>query len=63
MVNGGIVFVPLDIAQQALNVENSVSLIAVKLNPGYEENITESIKWKFSEKRFKFKSIFLAGIS
>jgi len=33
MVNAGTVFVPLDIAQQALNVENSVSLIAVKVKP------------------------------
>jgi len=38
MVNSGTVFVPLDIAQQALNVGNRVSLIAIKVNPGYEES-------------------------
>jgi putative ABC transport system permease protein len=56
MVNGGTVFVPLDIAQQALNVENSVSLIAVKLNPGYEENITEILNQNFQRKGLNLKA-------
>jgi putative ABC transport system permease protein len=56
MVNGGTVFVPLDIAQQALNVENSVSLIAVKLNPGYEENITEILNRNFQRKGLNLKA-------
>ncbi|MBA7499523.1 Macrolide export ATP-binding/permease protein MacB [subsurface metagenome] len=50
MVNSGTVFVPLDIAQQALNVENSVSLIAIKVNPGYEESVTETLNQNFKRK-------------
>ena len=50
MVNSGTVFVPLDIAQQALNVENMVSLIAIKVNPGYEESVTETLNQNFKRK-------------
>lgn len=50
MVNTGTVFVPLDIVQQALNVGNSISLIAVKVKPGYEENITETLNQNFRRK-------------
>lgn len=56
MVNSGTVFVPLDIAQQALNVENSVSLIAVKVKPGYEENITETLNQNFKRKNLNLKA-------
>jgi putative ABC transport system permease protein len=56
MVNGGTVFVPLDIAQQTLNVENSVSLIAVKLNPGYEANIAESLNQNFQREGLNLKA-------
>jgi putative ABC transport system permease protein len=50
MVNSGTVFVPLDIAQQSLNVENRVSLIAIKVNPGYEESVTETLNQNFKRK-------------
>lgn len=56
MVNSGTVFVPLDIAQQALNVENSVSLIAVKVNPGYEESATETLNQNFKRKNLNLKA-------
>jgi len=32
LINGGKVFVPLDVARKALNVENGVSMVAVKTN-------------------------------
>lgn len=38
VVNNGIVFVPLDIARQALNVEDGVSMITIKTNKGKEIN-------------------------
>jgi len=56
MVNAGSVFVPLDIAQQALNVGNSVSLIAVKVNPGYEKNIAETLNENFQRKGLDLKA-------
>ena len=55
-VNGGIVFVPLDIAQQALNVDNSVSIIAVKVKPGYEENIAETLNQNFKRTDLNLKA-------
>jgi len=56
MVNSGIVFVPLDIAQQALNIENGVSLIAVKVNPGYEESVTETLNQNFKGKDLNLRA-------
>jgi len=56
MVNSGTVFVPLDIAQQALNVENRVSLIAVKVKPGYEESVTETLNQNFRRKDLNLKA-------
>ena len=49
-VNGGIVFVPLDIAQQALNVNNSVSIIALRLARGNEKNIIQTLNENFQKK-------------
>ena len=56
MVNSGMVFVPLDIAQRALNVENRVSLIAIKVNPGYEESVTETLNQNFKGKDLNLKA-------
>jgi len=56
MVNSGMVFVPLDIAQGALNVENSVSLIAIKVNPGYEESVAETLNQNFKGKDLNLKA-------
>ena len=56
MVNSGTVFVPLDIAQQALNVENRVSLIAIKVNPGFEESVTETLNQNFKRKDLNLKA-------
>lgn len=56
MLNSGTVFVPLDIAQQALNVENRVSLIAVKLNPGDEESVSETLNQNFRRKDLNLKA-------
>ena len=49
-VNEGIVFVPLDIAQQALNVDNSVSIIALRLARGNEKNIIQTLNEIFQKK-------------
>ncbi len=40
LINNGIVFVPLDIARQALNVENGISMMAVKIENEKEINQT-----------------------
>ena|SRR5665648_64455 len=40
IINNGIVFVPLDIARQALNVENGISMMAVKIKNDKEINST-----------------------
>ena len=51
MINNGIVFVPLDIAQQALNVENGISMMVVKTNKEKEINQTISnVNQIFQEK-------------
>ncbi|MEA1964786.1 MAG: FtsX-like permease family protein [Candidatus Aerophobetes bacterium] len=55
-VNGGTVFVPLDIAQQALNVGNSVSIIALKLARGNEKNITETLNENFQRKGLNLRA-------
>ena len=50
-INNGIVFVPLDIAQQALNVENGISMMVVKTNKEKEINQTISnVNQIFQEK-------------
>jgi len=56
MVNAGTVFVPLDIAQQALNTGNSVSLIALKLAQRNEKNITETLNQNFKRKDLNLKA-------
>jgi len=56
MVNSGTVFVPLDIAQQALNVEKRVSLIAVKVSPGYEASVAETLNQNFKRKDLNLKA-------
>lgn len=56
MVNSGTVFVPIDIAQKALNVENRVSLIAIKVNSGYEESVTETLNQNFKRKDLNLKA-------
>ena len=50
MINNGIVFVPLDIAQQALNVGNGVSLLALKTAFGDEDKITKALMDSFKNK-------------
>jgi len=55
-VNGGTVFVPLNIAQQALNVGNSVSIIALKLAQRNEKNIVETLNENFQRKGLNLKA-------
>ena len=51
MTNNGIVFVPLEIARQALNVENGVSMMTIKINKEKEINPTiTNINQIFQEK-------------
>ena len=57
MINNGIVFVPLDIAQQALNVENGISMITIKTNKEKEINpIIDNINRIFQKKNMKIKA-------
>ncbi|MDP2873539.1 MAG: FtsX-like permease family protein, partial [Bacillota bacterium] len=57
VINNGIVFVPLDIAQQALNVENGISMITIKTNKGKEiDPIIDNINQNFQEKNMNINA-------
>ena len=57
VINNGIVFVPLDIAQQALNVENGISMITIKTNKEKEINpIIDDINQIFQKKNTNIKA-------
>ncbi|MHC2994163.1 MAG: ABC transporter permease [Candidatus Atribacteria bacterium] len=56
MINNGIVFVPLDVAQQALNVGNGVSLLALKTVSGDEDTITKVLTDSFKNKDLDLKA-------
>jgi putative ABC transport system permease protein len=57
VINNGIVFVPLDIAQQALNVENGISMITIKTNKEKEIiPIIDDINQIFQKKNTNIKA-------
>ncbi|OFW52257.1 MAG: hypothetical protein A2163_10885 [Actinobacteria bacterium RBG_13_35_12] len=56
MINNGIVFIPLDIAQQALNVGNEVSLLAMKTASGDEDKITRALMDGFKNKNLDLQA-------
>jgi putative ABC transport system permease protein len=57
VINNGIVFVPLDIAQQALNVEDGISMITIKTNKEKEINpIIDNINQIFQKKNINIKA-------
>jgi putative ABC transport system permease protein len=57
MINNGIVFVPLGIARQALNVENGISMMAVKIKKEKEINPTiNNINQIFQEKNMNINA-------
>ena len=56
MINNGIVFVSLDIAQQALNVGDGVSLLALKTASGNEDKITKALMNNFKNKDLDLKA-------
>ena len=56
MINNGIVFVPLDVAQQALNVGNGISLFSLKTVSGDEDTITKVLTDSFKNKDMKLKA-------
>jgi putative ABC transport system permease protein len=56
MINNGIVFVPLDLAQQALNVGNGVSLFALKTVSGDEDTVTKALTDSFKNKDLDLKA-------
>jgi len=57
IINNGIVFVPLDIARQALNVENGISMMAVKIKKDKEINLTiDRINQIFQEKNMNINA-------
>ena len=57
VINNGIVFVPLDIAQQALNVEDGVSIITIKTNKGKEiDPLIDNINQNFQEKNMNINA-------
>ena len=56
MINNGIVFVPLDVAQEALNVDNMVSLFALKTVSGEEDRIIKRLAESFKNKDLDLKA-------
>jgi len=56
MINNGIVFVPLDVAQEALNVDNGVSLFALKTVSGEEDRIIKDLAEHFKNKNLDLKA-------
>src|SRR5665648_939358 len=57
LINNGIVFVPLDIARQALNVENGISMMTIKTIKGKNiDPIIEEINQNFQKKNLNIKA-------
>ena len=56
MINNGIVFIPLDVAQEALNVDNGVSLFALKTVSGEEDRIIKKLAESFKNKNLDLKA-------
>jgi len=56
MINNGIVFIPLDVAQEALNVDNGVSLFALKTVSGEEDRIIKKLAESFKNKNLDLKT-------
>ena len=56
MINNGIVFVPLDVAQQALNVGNGVTMLALKTVSGDEDTATKALTDSFKNKDMDLKA-------
>jgi len=56
IINNGVVFVPLDIAQQALNVGDGVSLLALKTASGDEDKIAKVLMDSFNNKNLDLKA-------
>jgi putative ABC transport system permease protein len=56
MINNGIVFVPLDVARQALNVGNAVSMITLKTVSGDEDKVTKELTDSFKNKNLDLKA-------
>jgi len=57
VINNGIVFVPLDITQQALNVENGISMITIRTNKEKEIiPIIDNINQIFQKKNINIKA-------
>jgi putative ABC transport system permease protein len=56
IINNGIVFVPLDIAQQALNVGDGVSLLVLKTASGDEDKIAKALMDSFKDKDLDLKA-------
>ncbi|PIZ27920.1 hypothetical protein COY43_03340, partial [Candidatus Berkelbacteria bacterium CG_4_10_14_0_8_um_filter_35_9_33_8] len=56
MINNGVVFVPLDIAQQALNVDNGFSLLALKTASGDEDKIGKVLMDSFKDKDLELQA-------
>jgi putative ABC transport system permease protein len=57
VINNGIIFVPLDIAQQALNVEDGISMITIKTNKRKEiDPIINDIDQIFQKKNINIRA-------
>ncbi len=57
LINNGIVFVPLDIARKALNVENGVSMMTIKTIKGKNiDPIIEKLNQNFQKKNLSIKA-------
>jgi len=56
MINNGIVFVPLEVAQKALNIGNGVSLFALKTVSGNEGNVIKALVDSFKDKKLGLRA-------
>jgi len=56
MINNGIVFVPLEIAQEALNIGNMVSILAIKTVTGDEGTVIKALADSFKDKELGLRA-------
>ena len=57
MIDGSTVFLPLDIVQQSLNVDEQISLISIRINQEKEKNaVVENLNRLFQEENLKLEA-------
>ena len=56
MMNSGMVLLPLELVQQRLNVDNSITMISLKTSSGQEESVTKSLRKDFGEENLPLEA-------